>query len=271
MPGEAANAPQGALPDLSVAIITRDEEANIGRCLRSVAGLAAQVVVVDSGSTDRTVELARGLGATVVHNPWPGYAAQKNVALELCSCSWVLFLDADEWLSEQLRQTLRDLLAASAPLAAGYELERRNRYLGRWIRHALGREWRLRLARREKARWSGGRIHESLTVEGPVQRLSGGLLLHEPYRDLAQHFDVTIRYARLGAEELRGRGQGRIWRGLLLSPWGRLAKSYLVRQAWRDGVRGHLLAMMDFVAVFAKYAFALEASLRGQRPDDDRG
>ena len=250
---------------LSVAIIARNEEANLARCLASVLDLAAEIVVLDSGSTDATVAVAERFGARVEVTDWPGFTAQKNRALAACSQPWVLSLDADEALSPELAAAIRALFARGTPPLQGYLLNRRNRYLGAWLRHAWTPEWRLRLVARAQARWVGGRVHEQLTVAGPTGRLTGDLL-HESYQRLDDHLHRTLDYARLGAEDLIARGQPFRAHKLLLSPLGRLVRILIIQQSWRDGWRGILIAASSALAAFAKQAFVLERRLRNQDP-----
>ena len=147
---------------LSVAIITLNEEHNLPRCLESVRGLAEEIVIVDSGSTDRTAEIAREFGAKFTTEPWAGHVAQKNQALRRCSQPWALCLDADEALTPELAQSVRAVFAAGSPAAAGYYVNRRTQFLGEWIWRAWYPEWRLRLVCREQARWGGRDPHDSL-------------------------------------------------------------------------------------------------------------
>lgn len=246
---------------LSVAIIARNEEARLPRCLESVSGLAAEIVVLDSGSTDATVAVAERFGARVEITDWPGFTVQKNRALVACHQPWVLSLDADEAVSPALADAIRALFAAGDPPRTGYFINRRNRYLGVWLRHAWTPEWRLRLVARDQARWTGGRVHEQLTVTGPTGRLAGDLL-HESYDRLDDHLHRTIAYARLGAEDLIARGKPFRAYKLLLSPLGRLMRILLLQQSWRDGWRGVLIAASSMLAAFAKHAFVLEHHLR---------
>ena len=141
---------QSRLP-LSVALITLDEEANLPRCLESIRELASEVVVVDSGSTDRTEAIARQAGATFVSQPWQGFTGQKNIAFQRCTQPWVLCLDADEAVSPELAASIRQALAGN-PTAAAFSLNRRTNYLGDWIWHIWYPEWCVRLVRRDKAR-----------------------------------------------------------------------------------------------------------------------
>ena len=158
---------------LSVAIITLNEQENLPRCLRSVQELASEIIVIDSGSTDGTADVAHQFGALFEVHPWQGHVAQKNIALQRCTQPWVLCLDADEELSPELALSLRRLFEAGDPRAHGYWVNRFNFYLGQWIRHAWYPEWRLRLGRRQSARWGGLDPHDKLEVEGQTARLDG--------------------------------------------------------------------------------------------------
>jgi glycosyltransferase involved in cell wall biosynthesis len=242
---------------LSVAIITLNEEANLERTLASLDNIAREIIVVDSGSTDRTVEIAEGHGARVLHRDWPGHVAQKNRALEACSQPWVLALDADEPLSPELADAIRALFAQGGPSMAGYWVNRRTWYLGDWVRHAWYPEWRLRLVRRELARWEGQDPHDYLAIDGKTRRLDGDLL-HYSYAGVEDHFVRTVKYARVGAEAMIAKGRPFRWHKLVIGPWFRLFRSLVIRQAWRDGWRGWVIAYSSMFAGFLKYAFLLE-------------
>jgi glycosyltransferase involved in cell wall biosynthesis len=246
---------------LAAVIITLNEEANLPRCLASLRGLVSEIVIVDSGSTDRTRDLAVEAGARVEARPWPGYVAQKNTALALASQPWALNLDADEEVSPELAASIRGLLANGEPALNGYAVNRLNYYLGAWIRHAWYPEWRVRLVRAGRARWVGGSLHEHLEVEGGTGRLAGHLH-HYSYADLQDHFQRTLRYARIAAGDLAEGGTRARWYHLACSPWLAFFKSLILRQAWRDGWRGWIIAFATLAKVFAKYAFLYER----QRP-----
>jgi glycosyltransferase involved in cell wall biosynthesis len=250
---------------LSVSIITLNEERNLARCLASVRDLAAEVVILDSGSTDRTKAIADEHGATFAVQPWLGYVAQKNAALRLCSQPWVLSLDADEELSPELATAIRQAIGGTEPAVNGFWLNRRTNYLGQWIWHALYPEWRLRLTRREGSEWRGQDVHEELTVTGQTGRLSGDLL-HYPFRDFQEHLQSTLRYARLRANAYERLGRKFHWYQLLFSPWITFFKHLVLKQGWRDGWRGWLIATAKMINVAAKYAFLLEKRLGGH-PD----
>ena len=245
---------------ISVAIVTLNEEANLPRCLESVRAIAAEIVIIDSGSTDRTQEIAQEFNARFETVAWSGFIAQKNRALDACTQPWVLFLDADEALSPELAASLKALFENGEPQADGYGLNRRTWYLGAWIWHAWYPEWRLRLLRRGTGRWGGMDPHASLEFTGVSARLEGDLL-HYSFRDLQDHLQRTIRYARTMADSYAARGRKFRWYYLVLSPWIAVAKHLILKQGWRDGWRGWIISIVRGIDCFAKYAFLLERKL----------
>jgi glycosyltransferase involved in cell wall biosynthesis len=251
----AAGSPPGTArrATLSVTVLTRDEEHNLPRCLASVAGLADQVVVVDSGSTDHTLEIARAAGAEVVERPFPGWIAQYQFALELARGDWVLALDADEWLSPALRAALAPALAGARPEVNGFELERRAFVFGAWVRHGGWTEWKLRLARRGKAHWGGVDPHPSLRCDGGVARLRGALC-HRPYADLGHHLAKQDRYAAVYARGIAASGRPPSLLGLLGEPPAVFLQRLFLQGGWRDGVRGVALAGMAATYFFLRHA-----------------
>ena len=255
---------QSRLP-LSVAVITLNEEKHLPRCLASVRELASEIVVVDSGSTDRTAELAKAAGSVFLSEPWAGHVAQKNKALAACSQPFVLSLDADEEVSPELAEALRQLFAQRLPGPDGFWINRKTFYLGQWIRHSWNPEWRVRLVRKERAQWAGRDPHDKLEVKGHTARLMGDIL-HYSYADLQDHFGRTLRYARISAETLRRNGKTCRWYHLVFSPWLAFLKKLILKSAWRDGWRGWIISVATFFGVFAKYAFLLEMRLKSH-PD----
>jgi glycosyltransferase involved in cell wall biosynthesis len=248
---------------LSVAIITLNEERNLPRCLESVRGLAAEIVVIDSGSTDKTAAIARTGGATFEVQPWQGHIAQKNIALRRCSQTWVLCLDADEALSPELAASIRKAFASGEPKVDGFYVNRRTFYLGAWIWHAWYPEWRLRLIRQGRGEWRGLDPHDALEVTGSSTRLDGDLL-HYSFRDLQDHLQRTIQYARIMAESKARQGQTFRWYELVFSPWYAFFKRLVLKQGWRDGWRGWVISFVSMFNSFAKAAFLLERRLTGR-------
>ncbi|MEJ2483140.1 MAG: glycosyltransferase family 2 protein [Gemmatimonadota bacterium] len=202
--------------------MTRDEEARIERALDSVAW-ADEVIVLDSGSEDRTCEIARASGAVVRQEPWRGFGAQRARSIELCRGVWVLALDADEAVSPRLAESIRTVVQSDATREHGFEFDRHSYYLGTWFgRRGWKRDRVLRLVRRDQVVPVTNRIHERLEVPGPVGRLKGPLY-HWPYRDLAHHMEKMAAYSELKARQLQesGRRAGRasavsrsVWRFL---------------------------------------------------------
>ncbi|MCB9897575.1 MAG: glycosyltransferase family 2 protein [Planctomycetes bacterium] len=256
---------------LSVAIITLDEELDLPRCLASVAGLADEIVVVDSLSSDRTVEVARQAGARVVEQAFLGHVRQKQLALETCTGDWVLCLDADEWLDDTLRAAVRRVLdehagADSGPV--GYRLNRRTSYLGAWIDHCgWSPEWRLRLVRRGRARWAGTDPHDRLEADGVPADLPGRLC-HRPYVSLSDHLATVNRYTDIMVARRREAGERGSLTKLVLRPPARFLRMYVLRAGFLDGWRGLLVSSIGAFYVFAKYAKLLAVE-RGGDPTPD--
>lgn len=250
---------QGPLP-LSAAIITFNEEGNLGRCLQSLQGLVSEIVIVDSGSSDGTADIARKFGTSFHSEHWDGHVVQKNKALARATQPWVLCLDADEAVSPELTQSIRQALIS--PGASGFWVNRKSFYLGDWVRYAWYPEWRLRLVRKAHARWVGRDPHDRLSVDGATERL-GGDLYHYSYANLQDHLERTVRYCRISAEALAQEGFRLRWYHLVISPWAAFLKRLIVRQGWRDGWRGWIIAFTGMLSVFGKYAFLLEKRLKG--------
>jgi glycosyltransferase involved in cell wall biosynthesis len=233
-------------------VITRNDEGRLGPCLASVAW-ADEIVVVDAESTDRTVEIARGFTDRIVVRAWPGFAAQKNFAVEQARSEWVLSVDADEEVSPELAAEIRGVLAGP-PAVDGYALPRRNIFWGRWIRHGgLYPDWQVRLFRRGRGRFVERAVHESVEVAGEVRRLRGPLI-HRSYDNVGQFLERANRYASLAADDLV-RGGARVGPApLVLRPLGRFATMYVLRRGFLDGTPGLLLAGLYAYYVFIRSA-----------------
>ena len=248
---------------LAVCVITRDVEDRIGDCLAAVA-FADEILVVDSGSTDHTVAIARERGARVIERDWPGYAAQKNFALEQVAADWVLSIDADERCTPELAHEIRGLLADAPGGLAAASVPRRTWYLGRWIRHG---GWypdrKVRLVRRGAGRWEGGDVHERLVADGAVRALCGDLL-HYTYRDIADHLRTIDRFTTAAARGRAARGGSGAVVGMLVNPPLKFLKMYLLRAGFLDGLPGFVLAVLGSYYVFLKYAKRWELHRAGQ-------
>ncbi len=246
---------------ISAVILARDEVDRLQSALESVAFMD-EVLVVDSGSTDGTRELARRLGARVVETDWPGYAAQRNRAAGLAAHDWVFMVDADERVDAGLRAALEALRArpGEEPSEAARAVRRTVFTLGRWIRHGgWGRERRLRLYDRRRARWAGD-VHEWLEVTGPEGPDLSGHLEHRPFRSVLDHWQRLGRYAELAARSMHAEGRRASWFDLWLRPGFRFVKMYLLRLGLLDGAAGFTLARFEAAYVLAKYARLRELS-----------
>jgi glycosyltransferase involved in cell wall biosynthesis len=249
---------------LTVCIITLNEEVNIARTLRSVREIADEVVLVDSGSTDATVSLARESGAKVFVEPWKGFARQKNSALQKATCDWILSLDADEEVSPELAASINALLqAGQAPQFAGYTMNRRNMYFGKWIRRSgYYPDPKLRLIRRGAAEFELRDVHEDMKMQGELGHLRGDLI-HHAYPTLESFIEHANRYSSLGADMVvRERKVGFSVVNIVLRPLVRFIWAYFFRGGFLDGREGLLVLMNHAAYVSWKYAKAWEKSRR---------
>jgi glycosyltransferase involved in cell wall biosynthesis len=239
------------MPRLSVVVITRNEAANIRAALESVRW-ADELVVVDSGSTDDTVRIAREVADRVTVHGWEGYGAQKNHASGLAAHDWILSLDADERVSPALAREIRSLLRAE-PAARAYRCPRVTRYMGRWIRST---DWypdlQLRLYDRRAARWNDRLVHESVVAEGPVGRLRGELE-HHAYRDVSHHLQTIDRYTTLAARQMHREGRRAGGIDLAARPPAAFLRNYVVRGGIRDGVPGLIVSILNTCYVLVKF------------------
>jgi glycosyltransferase involved in cell wall biosynthesis len=240
----------GPLP-LSLCVITRDAAGEIADCLLSAA-FAAEVVVVDSGSRDDTVEIARRRGARVIERDWPGFGAQKNFAVGAALHDWVLCLDADERVTPELAASIAREIAA--PRAAAYAIARRNRFMGRWLAHGEGYpDWNVRLFDRRRARWTEDSVHEHVLADGPVVRISGNLL-HASAESLDAYLAKQNRYTTLQAMAMHARGERVGTFRLFVSPVARFIRFYFLRLGFLDGVAGLVHIAIGCQNSFLKYA-----------------
>jgi glycosyltransferase involved in cell wall biosynthesis len=239
---------------ISAAIITYNEERNIARAIESLR-CCDEIVVVDSGSNDRTVELAENHGARVVETHWRGYAAQKNFASQACSHDWVLSIDADEALSESLEGEIWQL-KKNGPQFDGYTMPRLAQYLGRWILHS---GWypdrKVRLFDRRKAKWEGDYVHESVHVHGKIGHLETNLL-HYTCSSLSEHLRTMDRYTTLAAEQIVAQGKLVTKRNLAFDPAWTFFRTFVLQLGFLDGPEGLAIAYMAGIYTFLKYAKA---------------
>lgn len=249
-----------AMPCLSAVVITRDAASQLVKCLDSLA-FCDEILVVDSGSSDGTVELARRRGARVIETHWRGYGPQKQFAVEQASHDWVLCVDADEWVSGMLKDSI--CAALSAPNFPAYEFARCNRFMGRYLRHGEGYpDWSLRLFDRRKAHWSSDAVHERVVTEGPVGRLAGDLM-HDSAESLERYLEKQNRYSSLAAQARLAAGKKSSAWQLIGSPLMRFVKFYFLRAGFLDGLPGLVHILIGCFASFAKHAKMI-ASRRNQ-------
>lgn len=240
------------MPKLSVTIITLNEAAHIGAAIDSVRW-ADEIIVVDSGSTDDTVDIARARGARVDTHAWPGYCEQKNYATSLASHDWILSLDADERVSEELGAEIRALLAAG-PAAHGYRMPRVTFHLGRWIRTTdFYPDYQTRLFDRRHARWRGHLVHESVDVDGERAYLRHELQ-HYSFTDLADQIARINHYSTLSAQQMLAAGKRSGPWHLLVHPPAAFLRNYVLRRGFADGTAGLTISLVNSYGVFLKFA-----------------
>lgn len=240
---------------ISAIIITKNEQRNIERCLRSLQDVADEVVVVDSGSTDATEQICNNLGAKFTYHPWEGFSGQKNFAISLASHPWLLSIDADEALSDELRDNIIKLKNNALDPNKAYFFNRLNNYCGKWVRHSGWHpDFCTRLWHRGTAVWEG-MVHETLAFKNDIktQHIKGNLL-HYTYYTLEQHALKTKCYALLSAEEAFQRGQRGSMVHVVLKPLWSFVRNYLFFGGFLDGRTGFLICRMSAYYSFLKYS-----------------
>lgn len=238
---------------ISACIMTLNEESNIERCLKSVSW-SDEIVVLDSFSTDRTLEICRRYTDHVYQHEWEGYIGQRNRIREMASHPWVFFLDADEEVSEELQREIQAAFEQGPGDCVGYRFPRRVFYLNRWILHG---EWnpdiKLRLFRKELGHSVGEEPHDQVIVDGPVKTL-GGPLYHYTYDDVSDHLNTINRFSSISAKAKYESGYRFRWTDFLLRPTFRFFKGYFLKLGFLDGRRGLLIAVISSFGVAMKYA-----------------
>ena len=254
------------MPKLSVTVITKNEAADIGGALASVA-FADEIVVVDSFSTDETVAIAKRHTDRVIVRDWPGYIEQKNYAASIARHDWILSLDADERVTPELASEIRSLMSG-APREMGYRIPRVTFHLGRWIRTTdWYPDYQLRLYDRRAAQWTGGYVHEAVTVQGVVGRLRGELQ-HYAYRDISEHLETIDRYTTYAARQMHETGRTASLLQIAAHPPLALLRNYLAHGGFRDGATGFIISALNSYYVFLKFAKLWELQ-RSAAPHED--
>lgn len=237
---------------ISLVVITLNEEANIERCLKSVS-FASDIVVLDSGSTDRTVEIAKQCGARTFVEAFRGYGEQKRRACELANEDWILSLDADEALSPDLAAEIQKLSLENLAGFDGYEVPRLSFHLGRWIRHGgWYPDYQLRLFNRKMAGWQNLKLHERVEAKN-VGRLHSNLY-HYVFKNLADQVETNNEYSGLGAAELERRGKKFSVMMLVLKPYSKFIETYFLKRGFLDGLPGFIISVGAAYSVFLKFA-----------------
>ncbi len=238
---------------LTVIIITLNEEQNISECLSGVMW-ADEIIVADSFSTDKTVEIAKTFTDKVIQFEWKGYSAAKNYALQLAQNNWVLSLDADERVTPELSIEIQSILESAGGSFDGYEIARRAYFLGKWIKHCGWYPgYTTRLFKKNMGSFNSSLVHERLDLKGKLGRLKNDLL-HYTDRNIFQYFEKFNRYTTLAAGEMAGKGKKFRITDLIFRPLFTFGKMYFIRSGWLDGLHGLILSVFSATYVFTKYA-----------------
>ena len=251
-------------PKLSVYMITYNNEETVERALKSVTW-ADEIVIVDSFSNDRTLEIARKFTDKIYQRKWPGHRDQYQFAADLTTHDWIMFVDADEEVSPELAEEIQKELSGKVEGVDGFFVYRRTYYLGRWIRYGgWYPDGEIRLYRRNKGRWEGG-LHAKVVVDGTVKSLKNQYL-HYTYRNISDQIQTIDKYSRIAAEDMEGQGRTFSLFTLLFHPPFRFIKDYFFKLGYRDGLPGLVIAVSTTYYVFIKYAKLWE-QMRTQRGD----
>ena len=249
---------------ISAIVITFNEEENIGDALRSLKW-ADEIIVVDSESTDRTVEIARRFTDKVIIRSWPGYSAQKNFAHTQAAHDWIFSLDADERVSDELAGEIETLKHKTEPEVAGYEMPRLTNYMGRWIKHSgWYPDYKLRLYDRRNAEWVGDYVHESVKVDGATKKLRGDIL-HYTVSSASDHHRRIDRYTTLAASQAHSEGKRASFASLIFSPAATFIRSYILKLGFMDGVEGFAIARFAAYYAFLKNLKLWERQKEGMK------
>lgn len=245
--------------DLSVAVITFNEEERLEATLKSISDIASEIIIIDSFSQDKTTDIAKKYNANIFLEEWKGFVEQKNSLTSKCSKSFILYLDADEVISDELKQEI--IKAVNEPKSDGYYLRRKTHYLGKLLNYAWQKDERLRLVKKDaEPLWKGEIVHEELFIAGKTSILNG-YIIHYSYKNMKDHFAKTINYAYLSAKSYYVKGKKPSISKLIFSPVFSFFKLYIFKKGFLDGVRGLIAGFSAYVYVFLKYAFLWEMYL----------
>ena len=250
--------------DISAVVITLNEEKRLEPALKSLEGVTSEIIIVDAYSSDETLEIAKKYTKKIFQRKWINFSDQKNFGNSKASYSWILSLDADERLSPELRREIKDLKEGE-PRCSGYSMPRQVFYLCKWIRHS---GWypdrKIRLFRKDKARWEGEFVHEKLVIEGEVEKLKGPIH-HFTYRNIKDHLNRINSFSELGAKKLYAQKRKCRWYHLLFFPFFRFVKSYVWKGGFMDGFPGLVISALNGYAIFIRFAKLKEIWKKGER------
>ncbi len=250
------------MPNLSAVIITKNEEANIARCLKSLSDLVAEIIIIDAFSTDDTVKIAKGLGATVIQKDWKGYSQNKNYGNQIAKNDWIISIDADEVITVELKACIQQLTLEKDIV---YSINRLNNYCGQWIKHCNWHpDWNVRLFHRKVAVWKGNFVHEKLAFAKNIKvvRLEG-LLHHYSYQNSADHWQRIEGYAQLSAQQLFQKGKKATFVKQWLAPIARFLRTYFIKLGFLDGNAGWTISIRNGYLVYRKYQLLKEMQTKG--------
>jgi len=254
------------IPSISAAIITFNEEDNIGRTLESLKDLVDEIIIIDSGSTDRTVDIAQQYGAKIFIEEWKGFSEQKNSLISKCNTEWILFLDSDEVLTEDLKKSIIKNLS-SEKLFDGYYISRKTHYLRKLLNYSWQPDFKLRLVRKNcNPIWVGNEIHEKLIINGRTGKLDS-YLIHYTYKDINHHFRKTLSYSVISAKDYYNSGKRFSIFNLFINPIVAFIKMYFINLAILDGIRGFIAAFSSAFYTTMKYLHLWELYINDKKKD----
>lgn len=257
-------------PRISATVLTFNNASTLEMCLESI-GWVDEIVVVDSLSTDQSPQIASRYTGCVIQREWPGFISQRNFAKEQTTGEWILWVDADEVVSPQLRREMEEAVAKAPSDLQGFLVPRCSFYLGRWIRHgAWYPDLSVRLFRSQGNWWGGEEPHAAVQIKGRLERLRHDLL-HYNYKSFGHQIRTIDRYAEMSAKELMRQGEPFSLSKMLLHPLGRFIKEYLIQQGFRDGMPGLIIVVSTMFYVFAKYAKLWELTRISREGGDEGG
>jgi len=241
---------------VSACIIAYNEEKNIRRCLESVKW-CDEIIVVDSYSNDRTVEICREYTGNVYVREYKGNIDQKNYAASLATMDWILSLDADERISPEMKREVLEILKKHNTSIVGYFFKRRAYMFGKWIRHSGWYHYKLRFFRRKKGRFSGSEPHDQVEVNGKTAKMKGEIE-HFTYDNLQDYIEKTIRYSTVAASKLKLRATALVVFLMLIKPPYKFFECYIIKLGFLDGILGLLISVVSAISIFLKYAYLLD-------------